>query len=514
MNRKNNLTAKVLPVWILVSSCLLLAAETILAQESASESWRKNNSLQILNDFRDLLSLPNIASDKVAMNKNADWIENYLHQRKFKTKRLSAGGAPYIYAELNNPSATKTVLIYAHFDGQPVVAENWSTPPWQPTLRDNLIDAGGKVLPWPKSNSEIDGNSFLFARSAGDDKAPVIALMAALDGLEYAGIKPTVNIKLILDGEEEAGSPTLDKIIAEHGSLLKADLMLFCDGPMHQSRQRQLVFGVRGVMGVNLTTYGPTRPLHSGHYGNWAPNAAHHMANILASLHDDSGRIAIKNYYDEVRKMTSEERSAINAMPNIDQQLKDELGIHPEHLKETRIEESVMEPGVIVTGIQVGSTGDKARNVVLPKATATINLRLVANQKPSNVRELLENHFASLGYFLTSQEATPALLKQHQKVLSLDWGDSGYPAFRTSLESPMAKKLNQILENLDGAKPLMTPTMGGSLPIYLFEQVLDAPIIILPVANHDNNQHGPDENIRVKNLWDAIDVYAAVITQL
>ena len=514
MNRKYNLTAKFLPIWILVSGCLLFDAETIQAKESASESWRKNNSLQILNDFRDLLSIPNVASDRVAMNKNADWIERYLHQRKFKTKRLNAGGAPYIYAELNNPSATKTVLIYAHFDGQPVVAERWSTPPWQPTLRDNLIDAGGKVLPWPTKNSEIDGSSFLFARSAGDDKAPIIALMAALDGLKYAGIRPTVNIKLILDGEEEAGSPTLDKIIAEHGSLLKADLMLFCDGPMHQSRQRQLVFGVRGVMGVNLTTYGPKRPLHSGHYGNWAPNAAHQMVEILASLHEDSGRIAIDNYYDEVRKMTSEERSAINAMPNIDQQLKNDLGIHPKHLEQTRIESSVMEPGVIVTGIQIGSTGDKARNVVLPKATATINLRLVANQKPGNVRKLLENHFASLGYFLTSQEATPELLKQHQKVLSLDWGDSGYPAFRTSLESPMAKKLNQILENLDGTKPLMTPTMGGSLPIYLFEQIVDAPIIILPVANHDNNQHGPDENIRVKNLWDAIDVYAAVITQL
>lgn len=506
---------------MLVSCCLIFGAETILAKasaslvkQSASKSWRVNNSLQILNDFRDLLSIPNVASDKAAMNKNADWIESYLHQRQFKTRRLNAGGAPYIYAELNSPSATKTVLIYAHFDGQPVITERWSTPPWQPTLRDNLIDAGGKVLPWPTKNNEIDENSFLFARSAGDDKAPIIALMAALDGLNYAGIKPTVNIKLILDGEEEAGSPTLDKIIAEHGSLLKADLMLFCDGPMHQSRQRQLVFGVRGVMDVNLTTYGPQRPLHSGHYGNWAPNAAHQMASILASLHDDSGRIAINNYFDEVRKMTSEERSAINAMPNIDQQLKNELGIHPKHLEQTRIESSVMEPGVIVTGIQVGSTGDKARNVVVPKATATINLRLVANQKPSNVRKLLENHFTSLGYFLTSQEATSELLKEHRKVLSLDWGDSGYPAFRTSLESPMAKRLSQILENLDGTKPLMTPTMGGSLPIYLFEQVVEAPIIILPVANHDNNQHGPDENIRVKNLWDAIDVYAAVITQL
>ncbi|MBV1908988.1 MAG: M20/M25/M40 family metallo-hydrolase [Kangiellaceae bacterium] len=497
-----------------VSCCLLINSGSSVAKDSVSESWRKANSLQILNDFRDLLSLPNVAADKAAMNKNADWIEQYLQQREFKTKRLVAGGAPYIYAELNNPAATKTVLIYAHFDGQPVIADKWTTPPWQPTLRDNLVSSGGKAIPWPTKNSEVSEESFLFARSAGDDKAPVIALMAAIDGLKHAGIQPSVNIKLILDGEEEAGSPTLSKIIAQHGSLLKADLMLFCDGPMHQSRQRQLVFGVRGVMGVNLTTYGPKRPLHSGHYGNWAPNAAQQMASILASLHDQNGKIAIKNYYDDVRKITAVEQQAIDAMPNIDQQLKNELDIHSKHMKHTRVENSVMEPGVIITGIQVGSTGDKARNVVLPRATATVNMRLVANQKPSDVRTLVEKHFSSLGYFITKDEVTSEVLKRHHKVLLLNWGDSGYPAFRTSLASSMARQLNRILEELDGRKPLMTPTMGGSLPIYLFEQVVDAPIIILPVANHDNNQHGPDENIRIKNLWDAIDVYSAVITKL
>ena len=213
-------------------------------------------------------------------------------------------------------------------------------------------------------------------------------------------------------------------------------------------------------------------------------------------------------------KATAEEKEAIDAMPNIEQQLKQDLGIHPKHFSENRLESSVMEPGVIVTGIQVGSTGDKARNVVLPKATASINLRLVANQKTKTVKQLVEKHFESLGYFLISEEATNKLLKQHEKVLYLDWGDSGYPAFRTSLTSPMAKQLSGILTKLDGRKPLMTPTMGGSLPIYLFEQAIEAPIIILPVANHDNNQHGPDENIRIKNLWDAIDVYTAVITEL
>ncbi len=495
-------------------STSVLATSSVEKAKTASTQWRKANALTILTDFRELLSLPNVASDIDAMNKNADWIEKYLKKRNFKIQRLQADGAPYIFAELKNPNAEKTLLIYAHFDGQPVKPDNWVTPAWQPTLRDDSIEAGGKNIPWPKEASQIKEHWRIFARSAGDDKAPIIALMAAIDALKASGLSPSVNIKLILDGEEEAGSPSLDKIIKKYGHLLKADLMLFCDGPMHQSRKRQLVFGVRGVTGLNITSYGPQSPLHSGHYGNWAPNAAEQMATLLASLHDQSGRIAIKNYYDDVRPMTAQEKQAIDAMPNIQQQLLSDLAIHSSRLANTRVEEAIMQPAVVITGIEVGSTGQKTRNVLVPKASASINFRLVANQSPEKVMLLVEKHFESLGYFITDKKATAELLKQQSKVLTLNWEESGYPAFRASLDTPIAKTLKTILTKLDGYPTLMTPTMGGSLPIYLFEKAVAAPIIILPIANHDNNQHGPNENLRLENLWQAIDVYTAVILSL
>lgn len=478
-----------------------------------TKAWRDEKGLQILNDFRELLALKNVASNFDDMSKNADWIESYLAKRNFKTKRLIEGGAPYVFGERKTLGATKTVLIYAHYDGQPVKPENWASQAWQPVIRDNLIESGGKRVKWPEKVSQIDQQWRIFARSAGDDKAPVIGTMAAIDALDAAGIMPSVNIKVLFDGEEEISSPSLKSVLAKHADLLETDLMLFCDGPMHQSRKRQLVFGVRGVTGLDITTYGPIRPLHSGHYGNWSQNSAENMVRLLATFHDENGKVAIKDFYNDVLPVTKSEKAAINAMPNIDELLKSELALYQSRLADTRIEEALMQPGAVITGIQVGTTGKSARNVIVSNASAAINFRLVPNQTPDSVKQKVEAHLRSLGYQITYSEPTEEKLKTQSKLVKLNW-KMGYPSFRASLDSPMAKKLKSIMTEMDGEEPLMTPTMGGSLPIYLFENAIDAPIIILPIANHDNNQHGPNENLRIKNLWDAIDLYALVLTQL
>jgi len=173
-----------------------------------------------------------------------------------------------------------------------------------------------------------------------------------------------------------------------------------------------------------------------------------------------------------------------------------------------------MQPAIVITGIQVGSTGAKARNVLVPEASASINLRLVANQTPKKIAQLINKHLESQGFHIIDKQATAEQLRTFPKVVTVDWTEVGYPAFRASLTSPMATKLKSLITELDGKTPLMTPTMGGSLPIYLFEKAVKAPIIILPIANHDNNQHGPNENLRIKNLWQAIDIYTAVIHTL
>ncbi|PCI64476.1 MAG: peptidase M20 [Kordiimonadales bacterium] len=470
--------------------------------------------LEILSDFRDFLALPNVATSNEDMLVNAHWITSYIGKRGFTSQIVSAGGAPYVLAEKKTQGATKTIVIYAHFDGQPVAPENWASPPFEPILRTASIEEGGEPLPWPTAETMLDPNWRIFARSAGDDKAPVIALMAAIDSLEAAGKALSVNIKLILDGEEEAGSPSLDGILHAHAAWLKADLMLFCDGPMHQSRKRQLVFGVRGSMTLELTTYGPLRPLHSGHYGNWAPNPTDRLMKLLVSLKDDNGRITVPGYHDQIPPITETELQAVAALPDISTSLAHELALGATEGGGLRLEALMMEPAIVIKGFDGGGVGDKARNIIMPSATASLNLRLASGQTPAHVEKTLTTFFRNSGFHTTKDDPTPDLLRAHAKVLKTHWVTGGYGAFRSSLDSEPARKLTSILNELNGEKTLLMPTLGGSLPIYLFKQALpDMPIIILPIANHDNNQHGRNENLRLKNLWDAVEVYAAILAQ-
>jgi len=460
----------------------------------------------MLGEFREFLSLRNISRDHDDIMANAAWIERYIARRGFESETVTAGRAPYVIARRMIGEDAPTVLIYAHFDGQPVAPENWATPPFTPALKD-----GDTVLDWGAALAgRIDTEWRIYARSAGDDKAPVIALMHAIDALEAAGLPIGVNIKLILDGEEEAGSPTLEDVLDEHAGKLDADVMLFCDGPMHQSRRRQLVFGVRGGATMHLTTYGPLRPLHSGHYGNWAPHPTDTLMRLLITLKDETGAITVDGYLDSVRPITAAERDAIDSLPRIDEQLAEELALGRVEGGGKRLEELVMNPAIIIKGFEAGGTGARSRNIIVPTATASLNLRLVPDQTPNEARAALEAHFWSQGFHVVHDEPTVNERLAHEKVLRVNWR-GGYPAFRSTLDSPAARQLTALLTGIDGQPPLMTPTMGGSLPIYLFERALDMPIVILPVANHDNNQHGRDENLRIQNLYDAIAAYAVVI---
>jgi acetylornithine deacetylase/succinyl-diaminopimelate desuccinylase-like protein len=279
---------------------------------------------------------------------------------------------------------------------------------------------------------------------------------------------------------------------------------------MHQSWRRQLVFGVRGSMTVELTTYGANRPLHSGHYGNWAPNPTDELVRLLASLKDDTGQVRVAGFHDQVRDPTAAELAAIAAMPPVDDGLQAELGLAAREGGEERIERLVLDPAIIIKGLQAGGVGAQSANVIRPTARASLNVRLVPDQTPEVVLERLVRHFEAQGAHVDREPPDAEVLARHRNVLLVE-NRGGYPGFRTPLDSPQARRLVRLLDEIDGRSTLLTPTMGGSLPIHLFEQALELPIILLPIANHDNNQHGADENLRIANLWDAIDVYAAVI---
>jgi len=485
--------------------------EAIATARAAVDSYREDREKAILEDFVSLLSIPNVASNLPDMERNVEHIIGLLEPRGFRTRRLSAGGAPYVYAELLSPGATETILLYAHFDGQPVQEENWAYPPFSPTLLDGPVGAGAAVVDL-QSIDTLHPEWRLYARSAGDDKMPIVALVHTLDALAANGIELSVNLKLLLDGEEERGSPSIGRIIDDNKSLFDADLLLFCDGPMHQSRQTQLVFGVRGSTTVDITTYGAARPLHSGHYGNWAPNPIMQLSYLLTSMRDESGRILIDSYYDDVAPLGELERAAIADMPDVTEGLKDELAVHTPEGNGVRLEELITLPALNSRGIVAGGVGEKGRNIILSTATTSLDLRLVPNQTPERAVGLIRAHLTKQGFHVVSDDPTTDTLRSYPKVAKLDWHDAGYPALRTPLDHPTSQRMTGLMR-LIAPDLIVTPNMGGSLPLHEFGSRLSAPIIILPLANHDNNQHAENENIRLQNIWDAMTVYGAVLAQ-
>ena len=192
----------------------------------------------------------------------------------------------------------KTLLVYAHYDGQPVTAEGWKSDPWKPVLRDGPFESGGKDVALDAAAGKNNAEWRLYGRGAGDDKGTMMAALAAIDALAAGRQTPTIRLKFLFEGEEEGGSPHLAAFLDAHRELLKADAMLLCDGPVHPSRRMQVVFGARGICDLEMTVYGPNRALHSGHYGNWAPNPAALLANLLAALRDPDGKILIPGIYD------------------------------------------------------------------------------------------------------------------------------------------------------------------------------------------------------------------------
>src|SRR5687768_1823321 len=298
------------------------------AVRSAVRDWRARNEPAVLRELSMLLAIPNLASDSVAIRRNADTLVAMLTRRGITARRLETPGSPpAVYGELLVPGATRTIVMYAHYDGQPVDPARWATPPWTPTLREAPLERNGRVIPLPERGGVLDDDARLYARSASDDKAPIIAMLAALDALRAARIPLSVNLKFFFEGEEEAGSDHLEAMLRRHAELLTADGWIFGDGPVHQSRRPQVVFGVRGVMGAELTVYGPARALHSGHYGNWAPNPSMLLAHLLSSMRDAEGRITIAGFLNDVRAVGSAERAAIVGAPPVDTLLRRELAL-------------------------------------------------------------------------------------------------------------------------------------------------------------------------------------------
>lgn len=519
VNRFARAAAMLLPFAALLALApLSVQSQTVTGNQNtraAVDAWRRANERRVLNEAFELFAMPNIASDSVAIRRVASHLVSEFTSRGFTTDLLESpsGGPPAVYAERMVPGATRTIVLYAHYDGQPVAGAPWDGDPFSPTLRRVQNSVAGEHVALPQPGDTVDPNLRIYARSASDDKGPIVAMLAAFDALAETGRTATVNVKIFLEGEEEAGSQHLGDLLRAHRDRLSADAWFFMDGPVHVSGAPQIVLGVRGVVGVEITLYGPNRPLHSGHYGNWAPNPAVAAAHLVASMRDRNGSITISGFHDDVRSATMNEITAARALSTTDDSVRTSLGLATSEAEGAALGERIMRPALNVRGLRAGGTGTSATNSVPTSANVSIDFRLVPDQSPTRLREVVNAHIRAQGYEILSNPSDVATRKDRERVALVQWG-TGYRSVRTPFEEPVVAALQQVMRNVYGRAPLVAPTLGGSLPLFHFEDVFDAPLVTLPTVNADNSQHAPNENLRVGNLWDAIALVAALVTDL
>src|SRR5438270_1243736 len=506
---KQNRWAMLVGALCLVTRMASAQGQSPTAVRNAVREYRQQHEAEIVSSFAQLLALPNVASDTANIMRNADAIGKMLEQRGFHTQKLDVPDAPpVVYGELNTSGAKHTLLFYAHYDGKPVDKTQWASDPWTPVLRDGPVD--GKTIPLDRLKAPLNPEWRIYARSASDDKAPIQAVLTAIDALRAAKIPIGVNVKVFFEGEEEAGSPHLAEVFQRYGNLLKGDIWVLSDGPVNQTRRMQLYFGARGVTDLELTVYGPGRVLHDGHYGNWAPNPAAMLVDLLAHMRDTSSHILIPGFYDDVRPLTAAERQAIAQIPDVDVQLKQELGLAWTESAGAALPLAITQPALNIRGLEAGHVEEKAQNAISTTAKASIDFRLVPNQTPEHVHQLVEQFITQQSFYIVHKSPDIKTRRQHARVIQVSWG-AGYPAARTAMDDPAVQPVVSAMEQTLGSPVIKMPLLGGSVPMYLFTDVLKTPVVGLPIANHDNNQHGANENLRLQILWDGIEVFAGIL---
>lgn len=501
-------------------SCLALLAILIfaslgIAQDTTTKAvrnWRQANEHAIVSEYVEVLKIPNLAADPASLRRNASTIQQMFEKRGVKTHLLELPGVPpAVYAEIVTPGATRTVMFYAHYDGQPLDPKEWASPPFEPTLRDAALENGGKVIPLPVPGRPFGPEWRIYARGSGDDKVNVMLFMATLDALRANKIPLKSNIKFIVEGEEEAGSPHLADYMKQNKELLSSDVWLIFDGPMDQSRRQNIVFGVRGIQIVDVTTYGPRRELHSGHYGNWAPNPAMMLAQLLASMKDENGRVLIDHFYDGVQPFGEMEKKAIAEAPSNDAQLKRSLWLGRTDGNGAPLLELIALPSLNIRGMASSRMGAQASNVIPATATATIDIRLVRGLDKEVEVQRFTDHIRKQGYFVVDKDPDEQTRLSHPKVVKVVVETGGYNAAGTPMDSPIGRLVIQAVEKARGPV-IKLPTSGGSTPLFMIQEVLGAATIEVPTANHDDNQHSYNENIRVQNIWDGMETMSALMT--
>ncbi len=494
-------------VALLIWPCLLSAQPDLgmLAERFARESF---------DDFKAFLAIPCDAHYLQDILENVSWAEKAFAQRRFATRRLDTGTPiPLLLGERQSkvPGAA-TVLVYLQLDGQPVDPEYWyQESPWLAVLKEQREGEGWMEIPWESLVGPLNPDWRFFARASADAKGPVMMFLSALDAIDFLGVEPNYHLKVIMDFEEELGSPNLPGAVSQHRETLMADALVIFDGPMHISNRPTLAFGARGMIDLTLTVHGPLLPPHSGHYGNYCPNPALRLSQLLSSMKDNEGRVIIDGFYDGI-DLTQETRQMLALVPDDEQALRVKLGIGSVDQVGANLQEALQYPSLNIRGLRSAWVGDERRTIIPSSAVAELDIRLVLESDPDRLIQVVKDHIEEQGYLILDRRPTMHERLLHAKICELQ-ARTAYLAYRTEMDSPVGSWLADAVRSTFGQDPVMIRTMGGSIPISPFVTELGVPAVSVPTVNADNNQHSPNENLRLGNYIDGIKTMIAVLVQ-
>ena len=448
-------------------------------------AWLSAHRQQTLGELIELASIPSVSTDPAHANditRAAAWLVSTLKKAgPFTVRTFDTHRHPIVYAEWLGAPGARTVLIYGHYDVQPAEPlEKWHSPPFAPTLRDGR----------------------LYARGVSDDKGPMlIPIKVAQAFFAVNGALP-LNVKFLIEGEEEIGSPSLDSFIRDHKELLDADVVLSADGAMWRIDEPSLTVASRGLAGLELTLTGPGKDLHSGRHGGSVANPLHAMARLIASLHDDAGRVAVDGFYDDVAELTAEERADIAALPFDESRYLTQVGATATFGENgySTLERQWTRPTLEVNGMWGGYEGPGSKTVIPSEAHAKITCRLVPHQDPEKILSLVVRHLES---------HVPAGTR-----LSIARGDHGARAASIATDHYALREAAGALQEVYGVRPLVV-RMGGTVPIgELFQRHLGLSTVFFSFSTADEDYHAPNEFFRVHRLNEGLDAWARLLTRL
>jgi acetylornithine deacetylase/succinyl-diaminopimelate desuccinylase-like protein len=466
-------------------------------------------SFQELYEF---YSIPNDANYPEQIEPNVKWCEDAFSKRGFKTQRLETSTVPLLLATREYPKAKRTVLVYLQIDGQPVDTTKWHQPdPFIPVLKEQDKNGDWNIIPWDKLNGEINNDWRIFARAASDARGPDMMFLKAMDILNDHKFKLNYNLKVIMDFEEELGSPNLPKAVIENKELLAANMLVIFDGPRHLSNEPTLSYGARGIAEISLEVFGPRVPLHSGNYGNYAPNSAVKLSQLLSTMWKEDGRVAMPNWYDGIT-IREEVKEILKQVPDDEAQIQKDFGIANTDNIGNNFQEAIQYPALGILGLEAAWVGKETRTIIPATAIAEMNIRLVKETKGDRMVKLVRDHIINQGYHLVENEPTEEERMKYTKIARFN-SKISYGAFRTEFDTEIGEWLRKGMRYAFGKDPIQIRTMGGSIPISPFVITLGLPAVGVPTVNPDNNQHSPNENIRVGNYIDGIKTITAILMQ-